>query len=154
MTQKHFASVWWRVILFCFIFMTTVWWGIIFLIFFSSSSTAAPSFLKYTLFYFFPYCVAWRILVPLPGIESALREVEEQSPNHWTTREAPIFPSRRKLSQTGDCTYWRLQSQKDCAGSTSLTLYWWVKVTLKEMGIPRPPDRPLEKSVCRTGSNG
>ena len=24
---------------------------------------------------------------------------------------------------------------------------------LKEIGIPRPPDLPLEKSVCRSGSN-
>ena len=24
---------------------------------------------------------------------------------------------------------------------------------LKEMGIPRPPNLPLEKSVCRSGSN-
>ena len=25
--------------------------------------------------------------------------------------------------------------------------------TLKEMGIPRPPDLPLEKPICRAGSN-
>jgi len=35
----------------------------------------------------------------------------------------------------------------DCVGHNQL---WKI---LKEMGIPRPPDLPLEKSVCRSGSN-
>ena len=35
----------------------------------------------------------------------------------------------------------------DCVDHNKL---WEI---LKEMGIPRPPDLPLEKSVCRSGSN-
>ena len=35
----------------------------------------------------------------------------------------------------------------DCVDHNKL---WKI---LKEMGIPRPPDLPLEKSVCRSGSN-
>ena len=32
-----------------------------------------------------------------------------------------------------------------------ITVNWKI---LKEMGIPRPPDMPLEKYVCRSGING
>ena len=39
------------------------------------------------LFFFFPHCKAFRILVPWPGIKPVSPEVEAQSPNHWTTRE-------------------------------------------------------------------
>ena len=35
----------------------------------------------------------------------------------------------------------------DCVDHNKL---WKI---LKEMGIPDPPDLPLEKSVCRSGSN-
>jgi len=35
----------------------------------------------------------------------------------------------------------------DCVDHNKL---WEI---LKEMGIPRPPDLPLEKPTCRSGSN-
>ena len=40
-------------------------------------------------FFFWPGCVACRILVPLPGIKPAPPAVEAQSLNHGTTREVP-----------------------------------------------------------------
>ena len=58
------------------------------------SEVLFSSFLKniFNFFFFLPCRVAWKILVPQSGIELALPAVEEQSPSHWTTREAPIFP--------------------------------------------------------------
>ena len=38
-------------------------------------------------FFFLPYCMACRILVPRAGIESIYPAVEAQNVNHWTTRE-------------------------------------------------------------------
>ena len=40
-------------------------------------------------FFFWPHCVARRILVPWPGIKPVPPAVEVQSLNHWTTREVP-----------------------------------------------------------------
>ena len=42
-------------------------------------------------FLFWPCHVACGILVPWPGIEPGPPAVEVWSPNHWTTREFPIF---------------------------------------------------------------
>ena len=35
--------------------------------------------------------MAFRILVPLPGIELGPSTVKVQSPNHWTTWEVPQY---------------------------------------------------------------
>ena len=43
--------------------------------------------INYGVFYF----LAWRILVPQPGIEPQSSEVEMWSLNHWTAREFPPF---------------------------------------------------------------
>ena len=44
-------------------------------------------------FYYYHYFghAAYAILVPWPGIEPMALAVEVQSPNHWTTREVPVF---------------------------------------------------------------
>ena len=52
-------------------------------------------------FLFWPWCVAYRISVPQPGIKPVPPAVKALSPNHWTTREfssfdflpVPSFPS-------------------------------------------------------------
>ena len=43
--------------------------------------------------------VAYKILVPGPGIKPVPPALEWQSPNHWTTREFPPFPFKLKLSE-------------------------------------------------------
>ena len=45
----------------------------------------------YLFIYFWPCCMACQILVPQPGIEPVSPAVETWSPNHWTTREFPVF---------------------------------------------------------------
>ena len=47
------------------------------------------SLFYFTLFYFWPYHVACKILVPWPGIEPMPPAVETWSLNHWTAREVP-----------------------------------------------------------------
>ena len=42
------------------------------------------------LFFFLLHWVAFRILVPWPGIEPRLSAVKALSPNHWTTKEFPL----------------------------------------------------------------
>ena len=44
------------------------------------------------IYLFWLHCVACGSLVPLPGIEPKLPELEELGHNHWTTREVPFFP--------------------------------------------------------------
>ena len=41
-------------------------------------------------FFFLPYCVAYGILVPWPGIKPVPPAVEAQSLNHWIAREVPL----------------------------------------------------------------
>ena len=41
-------------------------------------------------FVFLPHWAVCGVLVPQPGIEPLPVAVEEQSPNHWTTREVPV----------------------------------------------------------------
>ena len=41
--------------------------------------------------FFWPYCMACRILALWPGIEPRPSAVKAQSPNHWTTREFPYI---------------------------------------------------------------
>ena len=59
------------------------------------------------LFYFcccfliLPYCGAWRILLPGPGIEPRPLAREVQHPNHWTTRKFPKCFLHNK-----DTRYW------------------------------------------------
>ena len=43
-------------------------------------------------FFFWPHCVARRILVPQPGIKPLPPAVEGQSLNHWTIREVLYIP--------------------------------------------------------------
>ena len=47
------------------------------------------NFITCELYLFLPHHATCGILIPQLGIESGLA-VEEQSPNHWTTREFPI----------------------------------------------------------------
>lgn len=54
----------------------------IFLIFTSSSF-----FFFFNLNIFWPCCVAYRILIPWPGIRAGPMAVKVPSPNHWTARE-------------------------------------------------------------------
>ena len=50
-------------------------------------------------FFFFLLCfTACGILVPRPGIECAPSAVNEQTPNHWTTRELPMLCSHELFS--------------------------------------------------------
>ena len=42
-------------------------------------------------FFFWPRCAACGILVPRPGTEPRPTAVKVWSPNHWTTRESPLF---------------------------------------------------------------
>ena len=42
------------------------------------------------------HCMTYGILVPWPGIKPALA-LETQNLNHWTVREAPLFPFMQKL---------------------------------------------------------
>ena len=60
------------------------------------SSTVGREDLFLFVFWFFggffgPCCVTCRILVPWPGIKPGPPAVEAWSPNHWTTREFPVF---------------------------------------------------------------
>ena len=49
--------------------------------------------------FFWPRSTACGILVPRPGMEPMPPAVEAQSPNHWTTREFPLFITfQRKTS--------------------------------------------------------
>ena len=41
-------------------------------------------------FFFWPCCTAYGILIPRPGIEPMPPALEAWSLNHWTTREVPI----------------------------------------------------------------
>ena len=41
--------------------------------------------------FFWPYCVARRILVPSSGVKPVPPAVEAWNPNHWTTREVPVL---------------------------------------------------------------
>ena len=53
-----------------------------------------PSLSSSLLFWFFifwPHHAACRILVPWPGIEPTPSAVKVWSPNHWTSREFPVF---------------------------------------------------------------
>ena len=43
------------------------------------------------LFYFWPCCAAYKILVPQPGFKPLPPTVEAWSPNHWTIREFSVF---------------------------------------------------------------
>ena len=58
--------------------------------------SASKCFLSLCLFYFWcccfliwPYCGAWGMLLPEPGIERGPLAKEVQNPNHWTTRKFP-----------------------------------------------------------------
>ena len=63
-------------------------------------------------FFFWPHCMACRILVPPPGIEpTPTPALEAWSLNHWTTREVPPTVS----STPNVC------STEDHCGAPSLT---------------------------------
>ena len=41
--------------------------------------------------FFWPHCMAFRVLVPGPGLEPAPWAVKAQGPNHWVARELLEF---------------------------------------------------------------
>ena len=47
-------------------------------------------FVCFSFFHFIPHRAVCGILVPHPGIEPLPLAVEEQSPNHWATKEVPV----------------------------------------------------------------
>ena len=51
-------------------------------------------------FFFWPHHMAFRILVPWPGIEPQPSAVKAPSPNHWTAREVPTIDCLFRNSRT------------------------------------------------------
>ena len=54
-------------------------------------------YMIYLLFIFWLCCRACRILVPQPGIEPGPSAMKAWSPNHWTSREFPLWLSKHKM---------------------------------------------------------
>ena len=50
------------------------------------------------LFYFWPCCAAYKILVPQTGFRPLPPTVEAWNPNHWTIREFSVFKILRPLA--------------------------------------------------------
>ena len=55
---------------------------------------------QYILFFFFwPHYVVCGILAPWPGIKPRPPAEEVQIPNHWTTKEFPVYFYMKKQTQ-------------------------------------------------------
>ena len=96
-------------------------------------------------FFFWPPCVAWSILVSPPGLEPVPLAVKKQSPNHWTTREVPIFtvfyvcyfnqdlwwlespPAFTHYSDLFECSFSKYFLSIHCVPSTKLSAYTFYK---------------------------
>ena len=81
----------------------------------------------------------------LPDVQAGFRKgrgIRDQIANiHW------IMEKARELHKNIYFCFIDYAKAFDCVDHNKL---WKI---LKEMGIPDPPDLPLEKSVCRSGSN-
>ena len=81
----------------------------------------------------------------LPDVQAGFRKgrgTRDQIANiRWITEKARVFQKNIYFC------FIDYAKAFDCVDHNKL----WK--TLKEMGIPRPPDLPLEKPVCRSGSN-
>ena len=82
----------------------------------------------------------------LPDVQAGFRKGrgtrDQIANNHW------IMEKGREFQKNIYFCFIDYAKAFDCADHNKL---WKI---LKEMGIPdRPPDLPLEKSVCRSGSN-
>ena len=81
----------------------------------------------------------------LPDVQAGFRKgrgTRDQIANiHWIIKKAREF--QKKIYRR----FIDYAKAFDCVNHNKL---WKI---LKEMGITRPPDLPLEKSVCRSGSN-
>ena len=81
----------------------------------------------------------------LPDVQAGFRKgrgTRDQIPNiHW------IIEKAREFQKNIYFCFIDYAKDFDCVDHNEL---WKI---LKEMGIPRPPDLPLEKPVCRSGSN-
>ena len=81
----------------------------------------------------------------LPGVQAGFRKgrgTRDQISNiRWIIEKAREFQKN---------IYFCFIDYAKAFDSVDPNKLWTI---LKEIGIPRPPDLPLEKSVCRSGSN-
>ena len=78
----------------------------------------------------------------LPDVQADFRGTRDQIANiHW------IIEKAREFQKNTYFCFIDYAKAFDCVDHNNL---WKI---LREMGIPESPDLPLEKSVCRSGSN-
>ena len=78
----------------------------------------------------------------LPDVQAGFRGTRDQIVNFpW------IMEKAREFQKNNSFCFIDYAKAFDCVDHNKL---WKI---LKDMGTTRPPDLPLEKSVCRSGSN-